>query len=122
MRPRHQNKISLLSTLFQNHKNMERPPKKPKHNATTKSIDTGIESVPQVNVKNTTNSADAGNVNMVVASGGIDAVVESETHDGGVDNPFDDSNELVAVCVEAAEPTEVVGDKGGAFLMEAKQK
>jgi hypothetical protein len=43
-------------------------------------------------------------------------------NDGGVDDPFDDSKELVAISVEAAEPTEVVGDKGGAFLMEAKQK
>jgi hypothetical protein len=43
-------------------------------------------------------------------------------NDGGIDNPFDDSKELVAVSVEAAEPTEVIGDKGGAFLMEAKQK
>ena len=43
-------------------------------------------------------------------------------NDGDVDNPFDDSKEMVAVSVEAAEPTEVVGDKGGAFLMEAKQK
>ncbi len=42
--------------------------------------------------------------------------------DGGIDNPFGDSKELVAVSVEAAEPTEVIGDKGGAFLMEAKQK
>jgi hypothetical protein len=60
---------------------MGRPPKKPKHNAFAKSVDTGIKSVPQVDVKNTTNSADASNVNMVVASGGIDAVVKSETHD-----------------------------------------
>jgi hypothetical protein len=43
-------------------------------------------------------------------------------NDGGVDDPFDDSKELVAVSVEVAEPTEVIGDKGGAFLMEAKQK
>ncbi len=43
-------------------------------------------------------------------------------NDGSVDDPFDDSKELVAVSVKAAEPTEVVGDKGGAFLMEAKQK
>jgi hypothetical protein len=41
-------------------------------------------------------------------------------NDGGVNDPFDDSKELVAVSVEAAEPTEVVGDKGGAFFMEAK--
>ncbi len=43
-------------------------------------------------------------------------------NDGGIDDPFDDSKELVAISVKAAEPTEVVGDKGGAFLMEAKQK
>jgi hypothetical protein len=60
---------------------MGRPPKNPKHNASAKSVDTGIKSVPQVDVKNTTNSANAGNVNMVVASGGIDAVIKSETHD-----------------------------------------
>jgi hypothetical protein len=60
---------------------MGRPPKKPKHNASAKSVDTGTKSVPQVNVKNTTNSANAGNANVVVASGNIDAVVRSETHD-----------------------------------------
>ncbi len=36
-------------------------------------------------------------------------------NDGGVDDPFDDSKELVAISVKAAEPTEVVGDKGGLF-------
>ncbi len=41
-------------------------------------------------------------------------------NDGSVDDLFDDSKELVAVSIEAAEPTEVIGDKGGAFLMEAK--
>ncbi len=60
---------------------MGRPPKKPKHNASAKSVNTGVESVPQVDVKNTTNSADAGNANMVVASGSIDTVIKSETHD-----------------------------------------
>ncbi len=60
---------------------MGRPTKKPKHNASAKSDDTGVKSIPQVDIKNTTNSADASNVNIVVASGGIDAVVESETHD-----------------------------------------
>jgi hypothetical protein len=60
---------------------MGRPPKKPKHNAFAKSIDTGIKSVPQVDIEYTTNSANAGNANMVVASGGIDTVIESETHD-----------------------------------------
>ncbi len=73
--------ISPLITLFQNHKNMGRPPRNPKHNASARSINTGVESVPQVDVKNTTNSANAGNANMVVVSGGIEAVVESETHD-----------------------------------------
>jgi hypothetical protein len=43
-------------------------------------------------------------------------------NDGGIEDPLDDSKELVAVSIKAAEPTEVVGDKGGAFLMEAKQK
>ena len=43
-------------------------------------------------------------------------------NDGGIDDPFDDSKELVAISVKAAEPTEVVGDKGGALLMEAKQE
>jgi hypothetical protein len=60
---------------------MGRPPKNPKHNTSAKSVNTGVESAPQVNVKNTTNSANAGNANMVVAKGGIDAVIESETHD-----------------------------------------
>jgi hypothetical protein len=60
---------------------MGRPPKKPKHNASAKSVDTSVESVPQVDTKNTTNSADAGKANMVVTSGSIDAVVESEAHD-----------------------------------------
>jgi hypothetical protein len=36
-------------------------------------------------------------------------------NDGGVDNPFDDNKELVAISVEAAEPIEVVGDKGFFF-------
>jgi hypothetical protein len=43
-------------------------------------------------------------------------------NDGSVDDPFDDNKELVAVSVEAGEPTEVVGEEGGAFLMEAKRK
>jgi hypothetical protein len=43
-------------------------------------------------------------------------------NDGGVDYPFYDNKELVAVSVKAAEPIEVVGDKGGDFLMEAKRK
>ncbi len=34
---------------------------------------------------------------------------------GGIDDPFDDNKELVAVSVKAAEPIEVVGDKGGFF-------
>ncbi len=37
-------------------------------------------------------------------------------NDGGVNNPFNDSKELVAISVKVAEPTEVVGDKGGGFF------
>ncbi len=37
-------------------------------------------------------------------------------NDGGIDDPFNDSKELVAVSVKAAEPTEIVGDKGGGFF------
>ena len=55
--------------------------KKQKQNAAAKSVDTGVESDPPGDVKITTNSANAGNANMVVASGGIDTVVESEAHD-----------------------------------------
>jgi hypothetical protein len=43
-------------------------------------------------------------------------------NDGGIDDPFNDNKELVAVSVKAAESIEVVGDKGGAILMEAKRK
>jgi hypothetical protein len=60
---------------------MGRQPKKQKHNAAAKSVDTGVQSDPPGDVKITTNSANAGNANIVVASGGIDPVVESETHD-----------------------------------------
>ncbi len=37
-------------------------------------------------------------------------------NDGGIDNPFDDSKELGTVSIEAAEPTEVVGNKGEGFF------
>ncbi len=47
---------------------------------------------------------------------------DDSKNDSSVDNPFNDSKELVAVSVNAAEPTEVVGDKGRAILMEAKKK
>jgi hypothetical protein len=43
-------------------------------------------------------------------------------NDGGIDGFFDDNKELVAISVEAGEPTEVVGEEEGAFLMEAKRK
>jgi hypothetical protein len=55
---------------------MGRQQKKQKHNAAAKSVDTGVESDPPGNVEITTNSADAGNANFVVASGGIDPVVK----------------------------------------------
>jgi hypothetical protein len=74
--------ISPLSTLFQNHKNMGGTrSKNQKTNASAKSVDTGVKSAPPVDVKNTTNSANASNPNIVVASGGIPAVNKSETHD-----------------------------------------
>jgi hypothetical protein len=74
--------ISPLSPLFQNHKNMGGTrSKKQKPNASAKSVDTGVESVPLVDIVNTTNSADASNPNIVVASGSIPAVDKSETHD-----------------------------------------
>ncbi len=61
---------------------MARQPKKQKHNAAAKSVVTGVKSDPPGNVEITTNSADAVNANIApVASGGIDPVVESETHD-----------------------------------------
>jgi hypothetical protein len=60
---------------------MGRQPKKQKHNTAAKSIDIGIEFDPPGDVEITTNSDDAGNANIIVASGGIDPVVESETHD-----------------------------------------
>jgi hypothetical protein len=60
---------------------MGRQPKKQKHNAAAKSVNTGIKSDPPGDVEITTNSANASNANIVVASGGIDPVVESETHD-----------------------------------------
>jgi hypothetical protein len=40
---------------------------------------------------------------------------DDDKNDGGVNDPFNDSNELVAVSIKVAEPTEVIGDKGGAF-------
>jgi hypothetical protein len=60
---------------------MGRQPKKQKLNAAAKSVNTGVESDPPGNVEIPTNSANAGNANIVVASGSIDPVVESETHD-----------------------------------------
>ncbi len=41
---------------------------------------------------------------------------DDSKNDGGLNDPFDDNKELVAISVEAAEPIEVVGDKGGGFF------
>ncbi len=38
-------------------------------------------------------------------------------NDGGFNDPFDDSKELVAININAAEPTDVVGDTGGGFFL-----
>ncbi len=43
-------------------------------------------------------------------------------NDGGVDKPFNDNKELVAVSVEAGEPTDEVGEEGKPFLVESKRK
>ena len=43
-------------------------------------------------------------------------------NDGGVDEPFNDIKELVAVSVEAGEPTDEVGEEGEPFLVESKRK
>jgi hypothetical protein len=63
---------------------MGRQPKKQKHNTAAKSVDTGVKSDPPGEVEITTNSANAGNANIVVAIGSIDPVVESETHDNAL--------------------------------------
>ncbi len=72
-------KFSPLSKLFQNHKNIAKQ-KKQKHNVDAKSVDTSVESDPPGNIEIAINSNDANNANIVIASGGIDPVVESETH------------------------------------------
>jgi hypothetical protein len=38
-------------------------------------------------------------------------------NDGGVDEPFNDNKELVAVSVKAGEPTDEVGEEGEPFLV-----
>jgi hypothetical protein len=57
----------------------------------------------------------------------VDFTIDDDEEDdgknyGSVNDPFEDNKELVTVSAEAAEPIEVVGDKGGAFLIEAKKK
>jgi hypothetical protein len=41
---------------------------------------------------------------------------------GGVNEPFNDNKELVAVSIEAGEPTDEVGEEGESFLVESKRK
>ncbi len=55
--------------------------KKHTHNAAAKSVNTSVESDPPGDIKIAINSNDADNANIVIASGGIDPVVESETHE-----------------------------------------
>jgi hypothetical protein len=43
-------------------------------------------------------------------------------NDGGINKPFNNNKELVAVSVEAGEPTDEVGEEGGPFLVESKRK
>ena len=60
---------------------MARQQKKQKHNAAAKRVDSGVKSDPPGDIKIAINSNDADNANIVIASGGIDPVVESETHE-----------------------------------------
>jgi hypothetical protein len=60
---------------------MAKKKKKHTHNAIAKSIHTGVESDPPGDVEIAINSNDADNANIVIASGGIDPVVESKTHE-----------------------------------------
>ncbi len=43
-------------------------------------------------------------------------------NDVGVDKPFNDNKELVAVCVKAGERTDEVVEEGEPFLVESKRK
>ncbi len=43
-------------------------------------------------------------------------------NDGGIDEPFNNNKELVAISVEAGEPTDGVGEEGEPFLVESKRK
>ncbi len=43
-------------------------------------------------------------------------------NDGGVNEPFNDNKELVAVSVKAGEPTDEVGEEGEPFLVESERK
>ncbi len=43
-------------------------------------------------------------------------------NDGGVDEPFNDNKELVAVSIKAGEPTDEVGEEREPFLVESKRK
>ncbi len=92
---------------------MGRQPKKQKHNAAAKSVDTGIESDPPGGIEITTNSADTGNANIVVASGGIDPVVESETHDNmhnAVDAAINNTGNGKINAGDAVEATAATGN------------
>jgi hypothetical protein len=92
---------------------MGRQQKKQKHNAAAKSVDTGVESDPPGGVKITTNSTDAGNAIIVVASGGIDPVVESKTHDNArnaVDAAIHNTGNGKINAGDAVEATAVTGN------------
>jgi hypothetical protein len=41
---------------------------------------------------------------------------DDSENDDGIDDPFDNNKELVAISIEAGEPTEVVGEEGGGFF------
>jgi hypothetical protein len=92
---------------------MGRQPKTQKHNAAAKSVDTGIKPDPPGDVEITTNSADAGNANIVVASGRIDPVVESETHDNArnaVNAAIHNTGNSKIIAGDAVEATAATGN------------
>ena len=43
-------------------------------------------------------------------------------NDGGINEPFNDNNELVAISVKGGKPTDEVGEEGEPFLVESKRK
>ena len=43
-------------------------------------------------------------------------------NDGGINKPFNNNKELVAISAKVGEPTDEVGEEGEPFLVESKRK